>query len=84
MARYRSKDSTDMAWNRIRRKVTRELDTRIQDWREEALNTLLTNAWDRYVVALNTGELVELESEYTAFVDRALDAVLPAVADVVS
>lgn len=72
-----------MAWNRIRRKVTRELDTRIQDWREEALNTLLTDAWERYAAALTTGELVELEAEYTAFVDRALDAVLPSVADVV-
>jgi hypothetical protein len=70
-----------LAWNRIRRKITRELDTRIADWREDALNTLLSDAWERYVAALATGELVELEAEYTAFVDRALDAVLPAVTD---
>ena len=40
MARYRGKDETDMIWNRIRRQITRSLDTHIQNNREEVLNSL--------------------------------------------
>lgn len=72
MARYRSKDLTDLAWNRVRRRITRELDTQISDWREEALNKLLTDAWARYVTALGEGATLELEAEYTTFVGQAL------------
>ena len=50
MARYRQKDETDLVWNRVRRQITRELDTVIMNKREEALNVLLSNAWDEYVV----------------------------------
>ena len=72
MARYRSKDETDLVWNRIRRRITRELDTQLQDWREEALNKLLSDAWVKYAESLNTGTVLELESEYETFVGKAL------------
>lgn len=72
MARYRDKDETDLRWNRIRRRITRELDTQIMDWREEVLNKLLTGAWDEYVKSLETGTVVELEAEYTTWVAKAI------------
>lgn len=73
MARYREKDETDLRWNRIRRRLTRELDTQIADWREEALNKLLTEAWNEYVKALETGAKLELEAHYGAWVAHALN-----------
>lgn len=72
MARYRSKDETDLQWNRIRRRLTRELDTQIADWREEALNKILTHAWDEHVKALGSGETLEIEPDYKPFVAQAL------------
>jgi len=72
MARYRGKSPEDLRWNRIRRRLTRELDIQIADWREEALNTLLTGAWENYVEALNSGKKLEIESEYKAWVEEAL------------
>lgn len=72
MARYRSKDETDLAWNRIRRQITRDTDTRIQNFREKLLDELLTAAWDRYTAAIETGDLVELEDEATRWVDDLL------------
>ena len=64
MARYRGKDSTDLAWNRIRRQITRDLDTGLQNLREEILNTELIDAWERYSTALAAGKTLELEAEY--------------------
>lgn len=72
MARYRHKSEEDLRWNRIRRKLTRELDSQIMDWREEALNNLLHGAWERYTEALTSGEKLELESDYKAWVEEAL------------
>ena len=72
MSRYRSKDETDLVWNKIRRQVTRDLDTKIQNFREELLNKMLTAAWERYVAALETGSLVQLEDEATQWVDEVL------------
>jgi hypothetical protein len=72
MARYRSKDETDLVWNRTRRRITRDLDTRIMDFREELLNRILTAAWERYSAALETGSLVQLEDEATSWVDDVL------------
>lgn len=72
MARYRTKDETDLVWNRTRRRITRDLDTAISDFREELLNELLTAAWERYVAAIETGSLVELEDEATRWVDDLL------------
>ena len=48
MARYRSKDETDLTWNRTRRQLTRDLDTRIANFREELLNRMLTSAWEKF------------------------------------
>ena len=80
MARYRTKDQTDLTWNFIRRQVTRDLDTRIQNFREELLNDLLTQAWEKYAEALETGSLVQLEDEATRWVDEVLTSQLrPAI-----
>lgn len=73
IARYREKDETDLVWNRIRRKLTRDLDTEIQNKREEVLNTLLSTAWDDYVKAIGSGELKEVEDKYSTLVKRIVD-----------
>lgn len=67
MARYRHKSEDDLAWNRIRRRITRELDSEIQNAREEALNAVLTKAWDDYTTALGQGKVPEMESKYSSF-----------------
>lgn len=72
MARYREKDPTDLAWNRTRRRITRELDTRIADFREDVLNRLLTAAWEKHASALEKGETVQLEDEATEWMDSVL------------
>ena len=74
MARYREKDETDLRWNSIRRRITRELDIQIADWREPVLNALLSEAWNKYVEALNTGTVLAIEPDYEAWVARALTA----------
>lgn len=76
MARYRSKDEIDLRWNRIRRRITRQLDIQIADWREAALNDLLSGAWDEYKKAIGTGAVLELESSYETFVAQALTDVI--------
>lgn len=73
MARYRSKDSVDLKWNSVRRRITRELDIQIADWREEALDKLLTHAFEQHVAALQSGEVLELEADYKQWVSKALD-----------
>lgn len=73
MARYRNKDETDLVWNRTRRQITRDLDTRIQNFREELLNELLTDAWDKYTSALETGSLVQLEDQASTWISDLLD-----------
>ena len=77
MARYRHKDDTDLAWNRIRRRVTRELDTEIQNAREAALNSMLTKAWDDYTIALGEGKVPEIESKYSRLVAQIVADVVP-------
>lgn len=72
MARYRQKDETDLRWNNIRRIITRELDSQILQWREGALNQLLSSAWQKYSAALESGQKLELESAYESFAKRAL------------
>jgi hypothetical protein len=53
------------------------LDTQIADWREDALNRLLSSAWERYAEAISTGRLLELEEKYeTKFVSDVLDDVV--------
>lgn len=68
MARYREKDETDLVWNRIRRQITRDLDTEIANAREEVLNGLLAAAWHDYIEAIGSGELKEVEARYTSLV----------------
>jgi hypothetical protein len=72
MARYRTKDEIDLQWNRTRRRITRELDTQIQDWRENALNKLLGHAFDEHVKAIGDGAVLEIEPDYKPFVAKAL------------
>jgi len=77
LARYREKDETDLIWNRIRRQLTRDLDTEIQNRREEVLNILLSTAWEDYTKAIATGDLKEVESRYTGFAKQVVDDALP-------
>lgn len=72
MARYRSKDETDMQWNDIRRRLTRALDTEIAKWREHALDKLLTEAWEKFSATLSAPEKEELEAHYSSWVEEAL------------
>lgn len=76
MARYREKDETDLVWNRTRRQITRDLDTKIQNFREELLNDLLSTAWDKYTDAIETGSLIQLEDEAAGWVDTQLQKFL--------
>lgn len=77
MARYRLKDETDLRWNSIRRRITRELDMQIADYREAALNRLLGSAWEQYAEAISTGRVLELEAKYEAsFVGQVLGDVI--------
>ncbi len=76
MAKFRQKDQLELDWNRIRRRLTRELDTQIADWREEALNRLLPGAWEKYTEAIASGKQVELEAHYDKFVAAVLDDVV--------
>jgi len=76
MAKYRTKDELDLRWNRIRRRLTRELDTQLADWREEALNRILSGAWEKYTEAISTGKVLELEARYETFVGDVLDDVI--------
>jgi hypothetical protein len=77
MAGYREKSATDLAWDRIRRRITRELDIQIAEKRAEALNILLANAWRRYAVGLTEGRIEELESRYAALVDTIIGDIVP-------
>lgn len=76
MARYREKDETDLRWNSIRRRITRQLDTEISDFREHVLNRLLTGAWDEYAKSLESGEVLHLESDYKSWVAQAMGEAL--------
>ena len=77
---------TDIAWNKIRRRITRwNPDVQIADWREIALDKLLTAAWEKVRKRLEAGETLELETEYETFVSRALEesvTTLPATDEV--
>ena len=77
MARYREKDETDLAWNKIRRQITRDLDTAIQNRREEVLNVCLTKAWDEFTAALQTGEVKAVEAKYSQFASEIVNDLLP-------
>jgi hypothetical protein len=76
VARYRTRDDVDLAWNRIRRQITRDLDTEISNRREEVLNELLTGAWDEYTKALKSGTVIELEAKYKHLVSEIVKDVV--------
>ena len=54
--------------------MTRDLDTRIQNLREELLNEILTAAWDTYTdeLAKDKPNLVALEDQATRWVEDVL------------
>lgn len=77
MARYREKDPSDLVWNAIRRRITKEVDLAIADKREEALNVLLTKAFDEFTKALGEGRLPEIESKYSNMAMTIVDDLIP-------
>ncbi len=78
MARYRSKDDTDLTWNRTRRQITRDLDTQIANLRENLLNQVLTAAWDKHVAALESGHVIALQDVAATWVEHELTRALGA------
>jgi len=66
VARYREKTGEDLAWNSIRRTITRTYDMALADLREEDINDLLSAAWQEYTRALGQGKVKEVESKYKA------------------
>jgi hypothetical protein len=69
VARYRTKDETDLVWNRIRRKITRDIDYQLMNVREEMLNVALSAAWGDFTEAIGTGKLIEIEDRYSTYVE---------------
>ena len=78
MARYRERDETDLRWNSIRRRITRQLDVEIADVREFYLNKLLTTAWDEFSKSLETGQVMAIESEVAHWVKAAMSEAIKA------
>ena len=72
MARYREKSPEDLAWNYTRRQITRDLDTQLQNFREELLNELLSYGWEQHVKALETGTVLQLEDQASTWVKDIL------------
>jgi uncharacterized protein (DUF736 family) len=83
MARYRNKDQSDLEWNRTRRQITRDIDTRLQNFREEVLNTALTAAWNKHEEALQDGTAVVLDDPTLEWLDGLLGRLRPALEAVV-
>jgi hypothetical protein len=83
VARYRTKDQTDLAWNRIRRRLTQELDIEIRNRREEILNEVLTKAWDEYARAIGEGKVPEVEGRYSKMAVAIVQDALPASDEIV-
>ena len=80
MARYRTKTEEDLAWNQIRRRITRDLDTRISDFREELLNKLLGSAFEEFALAQQTGETIQLEEDASGWIrDMLRDKLRPSL-----
>lgn len=79
MARYRHKDETDLAWNKIRRRITAEIDLEVRNVREEILNLALSKAWDDYAEALGEGKIPEVEGRYTQLVAAVLKDAVPKI-----
>lgn len=76
MARYRTKDTVDLDWNKIRRWITMVVDVGFRDAREEVLNTLLSEAWHQYSAALDVGKKLELEHGDMEFIRAKVNKAL--------
>jgi hypothetical protein len=81
MARYRHKDETDLAWNKIRRRITAEIDIEVRNVREEILNVALSKAWEDYAEALGEGKVPEVEGRYTKLVTAILSDSVPKIVE---
>jgi len=84
VARYRHKDETDLAWNKIRRRLTAEIDIEVRNVREEILNVALAKAWDDYAEALGEGKIPEVEGRYTELVRAVLSDSVPRIIEAAS
>lgn len=76
MARYRTKDPVDLAWNKIRRAITMEVDRLIKDKREEILNDLLGPAFTEFSAGLQRGEVKQLEAGDEKFIRAKIEEAL--------
>ena len=76
MATFREKDESDLRWASIRRRITREIDTQLADYRDRKLNEALTTAFAEYMKALSKGKVLKIESKYDTIVTKALDKAL--------
>jgi hypothetical protein len=83
VARYRTKDEVDLAWNRIRRHITEGIDSRIRDVREVLLNEALSDAWDNYTKAIETGTVIQLEEDATRWVEAIIEPQLAPVVEAI-
>ena len=72
MARYREKTPDELAWNDIRRRITRQLDSEIAAFREAVLNDLLSAAFDEHVKSLESGEELQIQSHVADWVADAM------------
>lgn len=85
MARYRTKDPVDLAWNKMRRHATMEIDMVFRDKREEVLNVVLGNMFEKFSSSLQKGVVLELEPGTEKFIseviNKALDGALAGVLD---
>lgn len=54
----------------MRRQITRDLDTEIQNRREDVLNDLLSGAWEEYSLSLKRGTVLELEAKYKHLISQ--------------
>jgi hypothetical protein len=79
VARYRHKDEPDLAWNKVRRRVTAEVTIACQDVREEILNIALNDAWQKFSDALGEGKLPEVEGRYQKLVMAILQDSVPRI-----
>lgn len=79
MARYRTKDEVDLAWNRIRRRVTAEVTIETQNVREEILNVALGKAWNDFADAIGEGKVPAVEGRYSDLVTAILKDSVPKI-----
>lgn len=83
MARYREKTPDELAWNDIRRRITRQFDSELAAYRERALNELLTHAFEEFVRSLETGEELQIRARVADWVAEELTRIMtPRIAEI--